>query len=334
MAISSDVRYVNCLKGVAILGVIGLHLLSAIHYSYEPSNPWHFLTYALDQLFRLSVPLFVALSGYALTKRYAEGLNPLKFFTRRLSRLIPLFLLWSGVFIYVNQGIPHLSTLPQWLGLLKQIGLGHADYHLYFVPMIIQLYLLFPLLVPLMRRYGNLTLVALSLIQGFMLLYVSPLGLRFGVSPLSLIDQNHYGLSLLWIGYFGLGMWLAQRPKLELSIPVMRAAFGLMVGGFLLTLITAFTNIAAGRELIDSLRFTRLPVMVYGFGLTTFLLLWRRLQIPRLIEWMGKESYLIYLSHTLVIRIIFSLLYGTATLDNTLPLVVIGGVGYFIGLYL
>lgn len=78
----SEKQYVTALKGIAILCVIGIHILSSIKTPIFTEGLQRYFFITLDQLFRISVPLFVALSGFAFTRKYqSTAFDGIAFFT-------------------------------------------------------------------------------------------------------------------------------------------------------------------------------------------------------------------------------------------------------------
>ncbi len=117
----------NLLKGFAILAVVAIHVIN-VFIGRNPS------LINFDQFLRFSVPLFTALSGLALAKKYLVKLEIKNFYQSRLLKLLPLYILWSAIYWLVTR-----QSFP-------------FEYHLYFVPMIFQAYLIFPFILPIIRK--------------------------------------------------------------------------------------------------------------------------------------------------------------------------------------
>jgi peptidoglycan/LPS O-acetylase OafA/YrhL len=138
-------------KGLAIIAVVAIHIGS--RFIQSP------VVLFVDQLSRFCVPLFIALSGFGLTKSFSRHLDqagspPLgltktiaEYYLRRVWKILPWFIFASGVIMvfrnwWENAGFD-LLNLRTWASAMTG---GAADYHLYFVPMIFKFYLIFPLL--------------------------------------------------------------------------------------------------------------------------------------------------------------------------------------------
>ena len=74
--------------------------------------------------------------------------------------------------------------------------------------------------------------------------------------------------------------------------------------GLVWTLVTVFADLRNGENLVWATRFIKWPVMVSALGL--ILTLYKMEIKSDLISWLGKHSYLIYLSHVLFLQIIMS----------------------------
>lgn len=153
---------IDILKAIAIIAVILIHTTSISFRFIKPENINYYLIF--DQILRFSVPLFVATSGFLLAAKYLNQTLEIKeFFQKRALKLIPLYLVWTGIIYYY---LHYLSAEHQaQFSVFQIIFLGKADYHLYFVPMLFQLYLLFPIVLYFYRRSKILTMVVTLLIQ-------------------------------------------------------------------------------------------------------------------------------------------------------------------------
>lgn len=298
------------LRGVAICCVVLIHVLSSLKESpFIQSAQYQLIAVAADQLSRVAVPLFVVLSGYGLQMGYQhKTLRIAEFFKKRVLKLLPLYILWSTIFWLIFFFIPAWRPTPEMKPFFLQFILGNADYHLYFVPMIFQLYLLFPLLLPLVKKFPWLALASAGIFQ--VLLYVvitdysfSQLGNSFFQS-----DQKQYYWFFSWIFYFILGMVL---PRLLVWIKQHRIAQWLLMAMVCLTgwwvVYSAYSSINSGTDPLMALRFTRIEVLAYAGSMSVAAFYWlsQHNKFFRPILFLGEHSYSIYLSHTLFLRLLF-----------------------------
>lgn len=253
-----DHEDVNKLKGLAIIAVVLIHVIN-LYAAYTQ----HFVI--ADQILRFSVPLFTALSGLALAKKYATKLDLKDFFSRRLFKLLPLYILWSAVYwLVTRQGFPF-------------------EYHLYFVPMIFQAYLLFPIILPIVKKAPWVALSASAILQ---ILYFQH------------ATETSYIWFAAWQFYFVLGIFLAIRPIRHIRlIGLMTAAIGLIW-----SVRDTMGLLLLGKNLIFATRFTKVSVLVYSTGLTLFLSAWTKKS--KILTLLGQYSYPIYLSHVLFLQLL------------------------------
>jgi len=165
----------DILKGIGILEVIIHHVTahSARKYAAAGGADWWTLM-AVNRVLHFAVPVFLLASALLLARSVARRDRPdwKRFFTRRAERTVWPYLVWSvfywffrvrfnriGSDIYptpVTVGdmtwmLPGLFAHPSWW--LNDIVWGKAYYHLYFMAVLIQFSLLFPLFFYAVRRW-------------------------------------------------------------------------------------------------------------------------------------------------------------------------------------
>jgi len=215
----------DLLRCLALIAVITIHADDAWRsVTTVPSDARTWAIATLDQFARFCVPLFVLLSGHGLGKRYAAGCAAGDFLSRRATRIGAPYLAWSalnlaivvavGIAVWDKAGPAALRDALHpgdgeawWSAAVRWLLSGGADYHLYFLPIIAQCYLLFPL----MRRWrctpGAVALViaaqvgALAWQEAARLTPAVPAPGLWSVFP------------LYWLGYFQAGIWLAAHDE-------------------------------------------------------------------------------------------------------------------------
>lgn len=297
------------LKGLAIIAVVMLHFMAYLEGVYTTSR-FQLFFISLDQLGRFCVPLFVMLSGYGLTLKY-KTTQPewIPFIEKRVRKLLPLYVLWSVVFYFLLSIVPAWQSVGPSQPFWYQILTGNADYQLYFVVLIFQLYAIFPLFLRLVKKYPTSTLLLCFGLQlALFTIYSS-----FEFPGQNNIDGLEYPYFGSWIGYFVLGIWLVLQPVPQkvskLFLPLALCSATIMIW-------SSWYRIGHDVDPLLALKFTRWPVLLYAM----FGMLWITTSsvgskltgeamslVRKVLYFLGKESYLIFLAHTIGLRIIFSI---------------------------
>lgn len=299
------------LRGIAILLVLLIHVLASIQFPIFSIQPWQTFAVFLDQLSRVCVPIFIALSGYGLMMKYSQiTFTWSEFLKKRVWKLLPAYFVFSVLFYGVFQLKTEWRPVGTPDSFLTQLLLGKADYHLYFVPLIFQLYLLFPFLKKVIARWPLLAFVGSVLLEvalyGYFTNLENPTAYFFR-------DQQQYTFFFTWLAYFVMGMVLATKQGQILVKKFSRLGWlGLMIGGLGWATMSGLAKIQAGVDPILVLRFTRWPILMYALGFLgsywsaafSFEKLSRKTR--GVLGWLGKYSYWIYLGHTLILRFIFN----------------------------
>ena len=313
----------DLLRCLALIAVIAIHADDAWRaVTALPTQAREWSITLVDQLARFCVPLFVLLSGHGLGKRYATGCGAGEFLARRATRIGAPYLTWSAlnlaVAVAVGIAVWHkpaelalrdalhpVGDEAAWRAGLRWLLSGGADYHLYFLPIIAQCYLLFPLLRRWRCTAGAVALVIA--VQFGVLAWLEAARLTPAVPAPGLWSV----FPLYWLGYFQAGIWLAAHDE--------RAALALRrAPGWLVALVTITGPLAVVGDLVwASARgvlpeyagaFDR-PAVAWYLATTVFAALrWgHHLDAwpPRataLIGAVAAGSFAAYLSHTWVLR--------------------------------
>lgn len=305
-------------KAVAICAVVGLHFLALFPETLYTAEGKGIYFIVLNQIARFSVPLFLALSGFGLARKYQHEIPSLReFFMRRVSKLLPPYLLWSVILLAI------MRISDSWQqsqgSLWESLLYGEADYHLYFVPVIFQLYLLFVFLLKIKRRQLLWLVLASGLLQAVWFVAIRYLAAQESTLLTGLTDdQVQYRLLTNWIFYFVFGVLLSQLNLERLRrLTFLKPVLALVVLGSLVWAVTDSQEvIKTTGDIIFATGFTRLPVFVYATGVITAVTVYGQQLLAGVsleknpLMFIGRHSYAIYLSHTLVLRIIEAFMEG------------------------
>lgn len=285
---------------VAMLGVVLIHT-SSLFITAESSITLGGMNLAfyLNQATRFAVPLFVLISGAALGFSRQESYA--RFLRRRCVRLIPAYLVWSLIYyVYGLLTTKSAFSVFEFAGILLR---GGASSHLYFIVLILQFYLLAPLLRRWVQRMPAAALVTSLLITCYMQLGLQYIGQGIRILPLFL---RMYGWFLFptWIFWFVLGIFLT--PERLAAIGEMTGKYWgtLAAAGFLFSVGYAFDSKVSG--LLDSMKLELLiyvpVILVVSFALAKPLS--KRSLGGQAVSWLAARSLTVYYSHVMVLQLV------------------------------
>lgn len=159
---------VDTLRVAAIAAVILIHSTTTTLQYLDHNVNIGFISLFLNQSARFAVPLFFLISGFLLELNYRNNVSYSIFFKRRASKILIPFIFWSLFYFLIGNGLDFKSLLSN--KFLEVLLEGKASYHLYFIPILIIFYLLFPILHKFINFLKNpLVLIPIIIGQGMIL---------------------------------------------------------------------------------------------------------------------------------------------------------------------
>jgi peptidoglycan/LPS O-acetylase OafA/YrhL len=304
--------------------------------SYDPFESWRFFTVGLiDQLVFFAVFAFLFISGFFIavaTGRHQKNV-PWRMILQRIKFLIIPYLLWSVVVLALNVAQGRSYTAVE---LARILILGGASPPYYYVTLLVQLYILSPLLVPLARERWKLLLVVTGLLQ-LCALAAHYAGLfkidTGGLEPvLNILRDWHLIGYAFW---FVLGMVIGFH--LQDFRPSLVRWRWFLLSGMVLTFVAGFLEWGAIRQL-SGREWSSPQVLFFNRLFVLFLLLsfvaFEKFPIPfsSFFSKLGPKSYGIYLVHVIPLELTARLLYHLAPGVLAyqvlfLPILILAGVG-------
>ena len=226
------IAHFDYLRILATFGVIVIHVSAASWYSISPRT-WQWQTLSIyNNLFRWAVPVFFLMSG-ALCLHNTYTLRNI--LTRKIPHFLIAYIIWSSFYSLLTFFKGDYSI---W-GAIDALLSGH--YHLWFLPAIIPLYLLIPLLKPIADTKQTIQYV---LMITFGLSYVLPEAVHLlGFIPFLPLQKLLPQLETLvanplpeYVFYFLCGYYL---QKEEFSDKQQKAIYGIGLVGFLWTIVAS-----------------------------------------------------------------------------------------------
>jgi surface polysaccharide O-acyltransferase-like enzyme len=282
-------------------------LVIAIHIVSGRINSSKFI-YAWDVLMSCAVPMFVMLSGYLLylSNHNRESVSYFEFLKKRLSRILVPYLVWTV--IYMLSSLEGKYSEIMTLGFVRQFAgniiTGKGFVHLYFMIIILQLYFLYPVLAKVMQKNAKLCFTASFLISFYF--HIEPYLRQYGVNILPAAGRPYYFTSFgRWIFYFVLGMYLFKHAErllvLASTCKAELAVFWILAGT---SLVTLSRTVGMANPVLN-------PLTIL-YNLSSFLLLYAVCllckgidsKVGGFLQWFSKQSFIIYLSHLLLIKLI------------------------------
>ena len=301
--ISTDLTWVDMLKGIAIIGVFFLHWLAYMKPSTSPEP-----VYSVVKIFQFAVGPFVQfffiLSGFGLTITYLQhdkvDWSWQKWIWRRVTKIVvPYEMVVILSFLLGMLGSYLYETVQvrfSWSSLLAFLTFTQNFYPpswiwnppLWFMPVIIGLYACFPILLGILRKSGTWALLFVSLTVTYGTLAIASLAGYTG--------GHNNDLFTFWLFQFVLGMVLAYerwRNPQRLRILVSSRAFAFGIG-LVMCSWALRTYVPLGKVFNDSLTSIGVFLVLLNAGWVI------RARIPAVgksLNALSGKSYLMYLIH-------------------------------------
>lgn len=318
----SVLKRLYLLNGLAITAVVCNHithwgLIAMSQWAYRYRNligPYYDLLNSLTfyglivirKLAVFSVPAFLFFSGFfvAYAARGSHSLHQWKITRLRVISLAVPYVIWS-VFIFTTDLFQGSVLSPS--KYIIRLIYGGAVPEYYFVPLLIQFYLLSPLIIPVARERGKLVLILAALLQ-VGTVSLTYLGLFQGGSLLHmiLIVISHWSIFSLWGFFFTSGIvsgfqyerlkiWLARYKWVFLTSTILM--------GFLAIIEAGLVSNTTGQNWYDS-PFT-IPSSIYAISFIFSFLAFEQVSVPfpKIFYYLSNRTFGIYLLHSRVLSL-------------------------------
>lgn len=286
------------LQGFDILRVVATFAVIAIHITsfYALILP---AGYIANQMVRFAVPMFIILSGFLLYFADArkDYIAPLLFYRKRIMKIVRPYLIWTFLYtmltIYCSGVWLAVKTLL--FTLLYNLVMGNGFYHLYFLPIIFQLYFLYPFLRGIIRKQPGL------------LLAVSFIITMFSQTLLYLNKANIYGFYLsfpVWIFYFVLGMFVFLQEDRLRGLFQHWLAMGII---WAISLTLLIIDSKKTGTYASSIKPTIIFYTTASFFFFYSLALKVKQNCGEWLSWLSNQSFLIFLMHPMLLTVLRAL---------------------------
>lgn len=260
-----------------------------------------YLNTGIRQVLNCAVPVFIACSGFLLANKSLSNRNEITgFYRKQIARVYIPCLIWSLPWFALHL----LGGQSLTRGIINYVFCGFSVF--YFVVLIIQYYLLLPVIQVIIRRVRGVILafsMACSLVCVALVMHIT--AIRDIQVPLTL----YAGPFPLWIVFFVLGVALANSKR---DYKIVYIAVGIVIA-LILQLIEAKWLLSQSSHGIgfgikpSSFLFSVLVILLL-FSKTVESAFNDKITINNALAFLGRVSFVVYLSHTLVIVVISILL--------------------------
>lgn len=293
----SNIAWLDNIRFIATIFVVIIHIVFPVVEKFEVIKPiyWHTAN-IIESICRSAVPLFVMLSGALLLGKNEQLMF---FYRKRLHKVAIPFVIWSLVYLvisYLSEFIFNSSDKNKLLWLASQLKNGTA-YHLWYIYMILGLYLTIPYLTKLIPKLNKIDFYM------FFILWACTLFLKV---PIINTYFPNFDLTFFtgYIGYLLLGYFLTKNDN---YFSIKSGAFMVMAGWICTILLTYLSSQQEKRFVGIFYNYLSPNVALITAGI--FIIL-RDIKIKspifqKIIQTVSKYSFGIYLTHVLIITILY-----------------------------
>lgn len=197
----------DVLRIISAFSVVILHSAAQYWYDLDIYGKEWMVANSYDAVFRFGVPIFVMISGALfLTPNYQLDIKRL--YKHNILRMAVIYVLWSCLYGLWDCRYADHAALGIKDVLREMMG---GRYHLWFLPMIIGIYMILPIL------KGWIEHATKRQIEYIIILFFAVHICNQTIQALTVTDELHYILRILdvelicsYVGYFILGYYLAH----------------------------------------------------------------------------------------------------------------------------
>ncbi|WP_434578077.1 acyltransferase [Thermoanaerobacterium thermosaccharolyticum] len=297
----SRIDEIDVLKGISIIAVLIIHTTGIAVSDLDKSSLSYIVFAVLNRFSQFAVPAFIFASSMLLMYNYGDSNDWKLFYKKRFKNVLLPYIVWTmiyGIYLYVIYNEPLKSILT-----VENLFLGGMFYHLYFIVIIVQLYLLFPILLYIYKLISKNTYTVVLSIVLFQMIDV--IVYRYFISK---FFQNSSLLFITYISFIIAGIYVGENIRewgKYYHKKWLNSFFAVIVFGYLFIDISlkVFANKPINLHLYNIYYYTyTLVTSLFFFALSTKILNYHALS--GLLTSTGKLSFGIYLSHPLFLDVL------------------------------
>lgn len=276
----------DLLRGFAITAVVLIHITAPL------ATDGDIFSIIVNQVSRFAVPVFFFLSGWGLTmaESFEKSEDYWDFLKARFLSIFPQYVIWNFIYLAYSD----VWSVENFSELLKAFLLGTIYNHLYFVPVILILYVFYPLLLKISNKTGVLISLFITIISQLSDIWI--------VHEYFYMNRNLFN----WIFYFIFGIWFSKNFEDKVQ-RLQKYKLPIWIGLALSMTLVVLTPFLVG-EIFDFnlvLASTRPTVIYYSTMLVLFMIVtpFNHQKFNELFLTLSKYSFYIYLSHYIFVSL-------------------------------
>jgi probable poly-beta-1,6-N-acetyl-D-glucosamine export protein len=314
---------IHYIRAIASLMVLLVHVSAA--YFYQHGQKYNDYTFFINQISRFGTPMFAMMSGFLLFyQTRKKGFNFKRFLSSRFTKIGVPFLVWSSFYFLFMYFVLKINPMKDGIDtFLLNFFSGNAFYHLYFIAIVFQFYLIFPLLQVIRSKMLWSLLLILAAVINLYFLEVD-VSSQFDGTLGVILSQRAFLPE--WIFFFIFGGFLAYHwePLLAFS---KKYKIVLSVAAVIVTVLAVMEYKSVGS--IPSNRaanFINIPILtLFMAGIMDDI---KKIRLAeKFLKEIGSLSMAIYLIHPFVInifeRIVPAILWKTSLFPITFGLILL-----------
>ncbi len=291
-------HYWDTWKGICIIAVIAIHASSSTSFFPENSFNWNF-GFFLRQLINFPIAIFLFVSGYfAANYSFDSWKDYINFWGTRLLKIIPPYIFWSLIYIWLEKPSHLLNSTEISQDLLLGTGIEFG----YFIIVLIQFVLITPLILKINKDSYNLACMIIISTIGIIVTYL--LNLKYFDTEFS--QFPFYVLPFYaWYPFYHLGAWIKKKCFIEKNLPL-DLTIKFLSFYLLFLLLSFFEAVILSKHGLYSFAISQIKISSFFCSLflcLSIVALHARYTDPGLISWIGRYYYSIYLMHMLFLSI-------------------------------
>jgi len=292
------IEEIDYARVVAMVSVILIHVTSTyIGFESDFKILDMNIAFILNQVTRFAVPLFILLSGISMNLSAASG-NFESFYRKRIFKIGIPYILWFLIyFAYNNHSDLNAITVSSFA---KSFLLGQVAPHLYFIIILLQFYLLLPLLKRVVAK-APWTSVLISFIISYAIQKLFYF-LKFDVDLIPQIIRPYLWILFpTWLFYFVVGLALTKTRLIYIQKFSTQNSISILIAATIFSIFYVIESKASGS--LDSIKssLNLFTILVFLCSFACWKYIGKYQAVQKVTGFLAKHSMTVYFEHVLVL---------------------------------